>query len=106
AVCATHRYLQNGSPVRLNELGDVIDSVSSTRSIFWLNNHPSIVLAVQKQPGSNTVEVADAVKALLPVLEHSMPAGVKIGRSFDASENIRESIADVKFTLVLTICLV
>ncbi|HZS52774.1 MAG TPA: efflux RND transporter permease subunit [Bryobacteraceae bacterium] len=97
---------KNGSPVRLNELGDVIDSVSSTRSIFWLNNHPSIVLAVQKQPGSNTVEVADAVKALLPVLEHSMPAGVKIGRSFDASENIRESIADVKFTLVLTICLV
>src|SRR5581483_8428114 len=49
---------KNGAPVRLNELGDVLDSVSSTRSIFWLNNHPSIVLAIQKQPGINTVEVA------------------------------------------------
>ena len=97
---------KDGSPVRLDELGRVLDSVSDTHSIFWIDGHPSIVLAVSKQPGSNTVEVADAVKALLPKLEQSMPAGIKIGRAFDASQNIRESIADVKFTLILTICLV
>ncbi len=97
---------RNGSPVYLDELGNVLDSVSSERSRFWINNKISMILAVQKQPGSNTVEVADAVKALLPVMKQSMPAGVVIGRAFDASDNIRESIADVKFTLILTICLV
>jgi HAE1 family hydrophobic/amphiphilic exporter-1 len=96
----------NGSPVRLDELGKVFDSVSDIRTKFWINGNPSIVLAVQKQPGSNTVEVADAVKALVPVLKQSMPAGIDIEKAFDASENIRESIADVKFTLILTICLV
>ena len=65
-----------------------------------------MILAVQKQPGSNTVAVADGVKALLPVLKQSIPAGVMIGDSFDASKNIRESISDVKFTLLLTIALV
>ncbi|MFL6463322.1 MAG: efflux RND transporter permease subunit [Bryobacteraceae bacterium] len=97
---------RNGSPVHLDELGNVLDSVRDNKSIFWINQQRSIVLAVQKQPGSNTVEVADAVKALLPVMQQSMPKGIEIGRAFDASQNIRESIADVKFTLVLTICLV
>jgi HAE1 family hydrophobic/amphiphilic exporter-1 len=97
---------KNGSPVRLDQLGHVIDSVGNLHSVFWIDGHQSIVLAVNKQPGSNTVEVADSIKALLPVLERSMPAGIQIGRAFDASQNIRESIADVKFTLMLTICLV
>jgi hydrophobe/amphiphile efflux-1 (HAE1) family protein len=97
---------RNGSPVHLDELGNVLDSVGNNKTRFWINNNLSMVLAVQKQPGTNTVAVADAVKALLPVMQRSMPAGVEIGRSFDASENIRESIADVKFTLMLTICLV
>jgi HAE1 family hydrophobic/amphiphilic exporter-1 len=97
---------KNGAPVRLNDLGSVFDSVSDTKSIFWADNKRSIVLAIQKQPGSNTVAVADAVKALIPVLQQSIPAGIKMGRSFDSSQNIRESIRDVKFTLILTICLV
>jgi HAE1 family hydrophobic/amphiphilic exporter-1 len=97
---------RNGSPVRLDELGNVLDSVSNDKTVFWINGNHSIVLAVQKQPGSNTVAVADAVKALLPVMQQSMPGGIEIDRSFDASTNIRESIADVKFTLILTICLV
>ena len=97
---------KNGAPVRVDQLGKVLDSVSSVRSAFWLSGRESIVLAISKQPGTNTIEVADAVKALLPVMERSMPAGVKVGRAFDASQNIRDSIADVKFTLVLTICLV
>jgi HAE1 family hydrophobic/amphiphilic exporter-1 len=97
---------KNGSPVYLNEVAHVYDSVSDEKTRFWINDVPSIVLAVQKQPGANTVEVADAVKALLPILKQSIPAGVQIGRAFDASQNIRESISDVKVTLLLTIALV
>ena len=96
----------NGSPVHLDEIANVYDSVANERTRFWLNDQPAIVLAVQKQPGSNTVEVADKVKALLPVLKHSMPAGIVFAQAFDASTNIRESISDVKFTLLITICLV
>ncbi len=97
---------RNGSPVYLDEVANVRDSVSNDKAIFWIRDKRSIVLAVQKQPGSNTVEVADAVKALLPAMKQSMPAGIDIGRAFDASANIRDSIADVKFTLLLTVCLV
>ena len=97
---------KNGSPLRLGDLGNVLDSVSNDKTRFWINGDLSMILAVRKQPGANTVEVADAVKALLPVMKESMPAGVIIGKAFDASQNIRESIADVKFTLIVTICLV
>jgi len=97
---------RNGSPLRLDQLGRVLNSVENDKSIFWINNKQSIVLAIQKQPGANTIDVADRVKALLPAMERSMPAGVEIGRSFDASTNIRESIADVKLTLLITILLV
>ena len=97
---------KNGNPVHLNEVAHVFDSVADDKTRFWINNRPSIVLAVQKQPGVNTIEVADAVKKLIPVLQQSIPAGVQISRSFDASQNIRESIADVKVTLLLTIGLV
>ncbi len=97
---------RNGSPVHLDELGNVLDSVSNNKSVFWINGNRSIVLAVQKQPGTNTVAVADAVKALLPVMKESMPAGIELGRAFDASDNIRDSIRDVKVTLLVTICLV
>ncbi|MBV9267583.1 MAG: efflux RND transporter permease subunit, partial [Acidobacteriaceae bacterium] len=96
----------NGNPVHLDEVAHVFDSVSDEKTRFWLNDRPAIVIAVQKQPGSNTVEVADHVKALLPVLKQSMPAGITFEQAFDASKNIRESIADVKFTLMLTIALV
>ena len=97
---------RNGSPVRLGELGNVLDSVSDDKSHFWINDHEAMVLAVQKQPGSNTVEVADGVKALLPKMQESMPKGIRILRSMDNSINIRESIQDVKFTLLITIALV
>ncbi len=90
---------KNGSPLRLSQLGNVLDSVSNNKTRFWIHGTPSMIVAVQRQPGANTVQVADAVKALLPNLKESMPAGVEIGKAFDASQNIRESIADVKFTL-------
>src|SRR5580658_7703525 len=97
---------RNGNPVRLDELGRVIDSVTANRSVFWMDGEPSMVLAVQKQPGTNTIEVVEGIRALLPSLRQSIPAGIRIGFDFDASRNIRESISDVKFTLVLSIVLV
>ncbi len=97
---------KNGAPLRLDQLGKVFDSVSNEKTRFWIEDHQSVVLAIQKQPGTNTVAVADAVKALLPSMKESMPAGIEIGKAFDASQNIRESISDVKFTLLITISLV
>ncbi|HEX4227593.1 MAG TPA: efflux RND transporter permease subunit [Bryobacteraceae bacterium] len=97
---------RNGNPVRLDDVANVIDSVSTPKTVFWIDGKVSQVLAVQKQPGSNTVEVVDAVKAVLPSLRKTMPAGVSLNATFDASQNIRDSIADVKFTLLITIALV
>ena len=97
---------RNGNPVRLRDVGRVKDDVQSNRVAAWFNDTRSITLAVQKQPGTNTVQVAEAVNALLPVLRAQMPESVEIETFFDRSEGIQESVADVKFTLVLTLCLV
>ena len=97
---------RNGSPVRLEQLGRVVDSVQNDKSIFWHGDTRAVVLAVRKQPGTNTVAVVDGIRALLPSLESLMPAGLDLDISFDRSQTIRESIADVKSTLLLTIALV
>jgi hydrophobic/amphiphilic exporter-1 (mainly G- bacteria), HAE1 family len=97
---------QNGSPVRLGELGRVIDSVQSDKVASWFNDTRAIVLAIQRQPGTNTVEVVDNVKKILPTFREQMPASVDLNILFDRSQSIRESISDVKFTLALTVFLV
>ena len=97
---------RNGSPVRLNELGRVIDSVQNDKTASWFNGVRAIVLAIQKQPGTNTVAVVDSIKKLLPRLEEHIPAAVRIDTLYDRSVSIRASVNDVKFTLVLTLALV
>ena len=97
---------RNGNPVRLEQLGNVLDGVESDKTAAWFNGVRGVILAVQRQPGSNTVEVVNNVKALMPVFKKEMPPSVDLSINFDASESIRGSINDVKFTLVLTICLV
>ena len=97
---------RNGSPVRLEQLARVTDSVQNNKSAFWMNSDRGMTLAVQKQPGTNTVEVVDGIKELLPALRTQIPAGLDLMVNFDRSVTIRESIADVKFTLMLTIVLV
>ena len=97
---------RNGSPVRLNELGRVIDSVQNDKTASWFNGNRAIVLAIQRQPGTNTVEVVDSIKKLLPRLEEHIPAAVQIDTLYDRSVSIRASVDDVKFTLLLTIALV
>jgi len=97
---------RNGSPVCLDEIGKVIDSVEQNRRANWFNNVPAIILAIQRQPGTNTVKVVDAVKELLPMFERQIPASVKMEILYDYAESIRDSVEDVKFTLFLTVCLV
>ncbi len=97
---------RNGSPVHLEELGRVIDSVENDKVASWYNNTRSIVLAIQRQPGTNTVEVVDAIKKLLPTFRAQMPASVNLDIHYDRSVSIRASVNDVKFTLLLAIFLV
>jgi hydrophobic/amphiphilic exporter-1 (mainly G- bacteria), HAE1 family len=97
---------RNGSPVRLQDLGRVIDSVENDKIASWYGDRRSIILTIQRQPGTNTVEVVDAINELLPTFRAQMPASVNLDVLFDRSESIRHSVGDVKFTLVLTMCLV
>jgi HAE1 family hydrophobic/amphiphilic exporter-1 len=97
---------RNGSPVRLSELGRVIDSVENDKIAGWFNNTRSVVLAIQKQPGTNTVAVVDNINALLPTFRDQMPSAVRLDTLYDRSVSIRASVRDVKFTLLLTIFLV
>ena len=97
---------RNGTPVRLEQLANVIDSVDNTRLRGWFDDKRAVILAVQKQPGTNTVEVVDGIKALLPQFLAAIPPTVHLEIAFDASRSIRASIRDVEFTLVLTICVV
>ncbi len=97
---------RNGSPVRLEQLGRVLDSVEDNKTWAWFNGSRGVILAIQRQPGTNTVEVVDNIKRLLPVFRGEIPPAVKLEVAFDASRSIRGSIHDVEFTLVLTVCLV
>ncbi|MFN2167469.1 MAG: efflux RND transporter permease subunit, partial [Anaerolineae bacterium] len=102
-VIVTYR---NGAPVRLRDVGRVIDSVETSRTASWYIDQRAVVLAVQRQPGSNTVAVASAVRALLPTFRHQLPASVSLHVLFDRSAAIKASVRDVQFTLVLTLVLV
>jgi HAE1 family hydrophobic/amphiphilic exporter-1 len=101
---------RNGSPVRLEDLGKVVDSVENNKTAAWYITSSAaqrgIILAILRQPGTNTVAVTDAVKNLLPSFRQQMPASVSLDILFDRSMFIRESVKDVEFTLVLTLILV
>ncbi len=101
---------RNGSPVRVKDVGRALDGVENDKTASWYvdKNGPtrSIVLAIQKQPGENTVEVVSNIRALLPQFETSLPGSAKLNILFDRSESIRASVSDVKFTLWLTLALV
>ncbi|WP_410497405.1 efflux RND transporter permease subunit [Chitinibacter sp. S2-10] len=92
--------------VRLKDVATVEDSVENIKSGSWVNSERSIILAVQRQPGANTVATVDAIKAMLPKLKSQMPASVEVRELNDRSTSIRESIHDVNLTLLLTLGLV
>src|SRR6185312_4863470 len=97
---------RGGKPVRLEQLGRVLDSVHDVTIASWYNNTRAIVLSIQRQPGANTVEVVDSIKKLLPQFQDQIPASVKMEVLYDRSLSIRQSVSDVKFTLGLTMALV
>jgi HAE1 family hydrophobic/amphiphilic exporter-1 len=97
---------RNGSPVRLGELGRVIDAIQNDKNGSWYGSIPSIQFSIQRQPGANTVEVVDHIKALLPTLREQMPPAMKLDIFFDRSVSIRDSVNDVKATLLITVVLV
>jgi HAE1 family hydrophobic/amphiphilic exporter-1 len=97
---------RNGSPVRLQELGRVIDSISNDKNGSWFRDTRAIMLAIQRQPGTNTVEVVDSVKALIPTFRQQMPPAMNLDMFYDRSVSIRESVNDVKVTLLITVALV
>jgi hydrophobic/amphiphilic exporter-1 (mainly G- bacteria), HAE1 family len=101
---------RNGSPVRLGDLGDVIDNVEDDKTASWFytadQTQRSIILGIQRQPGTNTIEVTNAVKDLLPKFRAEIPLSVHMDILYDRSETIKESYKDVQFTMLLTLGLV
>src|ERR1700741_3120794 len=97
---------RNGAPVRLKDVGEVINSVLNTRIGAWFNNLPAEGIAINKAPGANTLELVDRVQALLPQLRQSIPPSVHVDLVADRSEVTRASVHDVQFTMLLTIALV
>src|SRR5476649_634015 len=102
-IIVTYR---NGSAVRLNELGRIIDSVQDDKIAAWFKGKRGIVLAIQRQPGTNTIEVVNSIKNLLPTFRAEVPAGIEINVLFDRSVTIRSSVEEVEFTLLLSLVLV
>jgi HAE1 family hydrophobic/amphiphilic exporter-1 len=99
-------HYSNGIPIRFSDVGRAEDSVENNRAVSWFNGERSIVLAVQRQPGANTVEVANRIRALFPEIRQQLPGDAKLDVLFDRSEFIGESIHEVEFTLMLAVFLV
>ena len=97
---------RDGSPVFLKNIGRAIDSVANDKVAAWYNDKRGIILAIQKQPNTNTLEVASSIKKILPLLRNQIPNGIDVNILFDRSGSIKESVHDVQFTLVLALVLV
>ena len=102
-VIVTYR---NGSPIRLQELGRVIDSVQNDKLAAWFKGKRGIVLAIQRQPGTNTIEVVNQIRTLLPTFRAEVPPAIAIDVLYDRSQSIRTSVGEVKFSLYLSLMLV
>jgi hydrophobe/amphiphile efflux-1 (HAE1) family protein len=97
---------RNGAPVRLRDVGHAVSAAEDVTLHGWYNDKPAIILAIQRQPGANVISTVDAIKKLLPQLISSLPSDIQVKIASDRTQTIRASVADVQFTLVLTIALV
>jgi multidrug efflux pump len=97
---------KNGSPVRLSDVGDVIDGAQNDKLGAWMNETPAIILNIQRQPGANVIAVVEGIKALLPQLQASLPAAIDVNILTDRTVTIRASVEDVEFELTLAVILV
>src|SRR6185503_1933576 len=101
-VIVTYR---NAAPVRIRDLGRAIDGVEQDKLSTWFGNEQGMLMAVYRQPGSNTVEIVNEITKVLPQLRLQIPAAINLEVMYDRSEGIRASIGEVQFTLVLAACL-
>jgi HAE1 family hydrophobic/amphiphilic exporter-1 len=97
---------RNGAPVRVKDVARVLDSVENKYVASWYNGNRAIILAIQRQPGSNTIKVVDEIKSILPHFMKQLPASVELKILYDRSQSIRASVADVQTTLLLAAILV
>src|SRR5262245_47570821 len=97
---------RNGAPVHLSDVADVIDGAENVKQAAWMNTVPAIIVNVQRQPGTNIIDVVDRIKALLPVLKNTIPSSINISILTDRTNTIRASVKDVQFELILTVVLV
>jgi hydrophobe/amphiphile efflux-1 (HAE1) family protein len=97
---------RNGAPVRVRDIGRAVVAAEDKTLAGWLGTHRAVLLQVQRQPGANVIETVDQIKKVLPQLRASLPPSVKVEIVSDRTQTIRASVADVKFTLLLTIALV
>jgi multidrug efflux pump len=97
---------QNGATVKLSDVANVIDDAENVQEAAWVNTDPAVIVNIQRQPGANTIEVADRIKRLLPQLQVSLPKSINVTILTDRTITIRASVADVQFEMMLTIGLV
>jgi hydrophobe/amphiphile efflux-1 (HAE1) family protein len=97
---------RNGAPVRIRDVGRAISAPENDLIAGWYNQNRAVILAIQRQPGANVVDTVNRIKAMMPVLQASVPPAVKVNVISDRTETIRASISDVQFTLMLTVALV
>jgi len=97
---------RNGAPIRLDQLAHVVDSVENNKVASWFNGNRAVILAVQRQPGTNTIEVVDGIKNLLPAFRAQLPGSVSLDVLYDRSQSIRASVEEVQFSLILAAGLV
>ncbi|MCL2871839.1 MAG: MdtB/MuxB family multidrug efflux RND transporter permease subunit [Betaproteobacteria bacterium] len=97
---------KNGAPIRLSDVADVVDGAENTRLAAWANEHPAIIINIQRQTGANVIDVVDRIKARLPQLEETLPGALQVKVLTDRTVTIRASIRDVQFELFLAIALV
>jgi HAE1 family hydrophobic/amphiphilic exporter-1 len=97
---------RNGSPVRIRDIGKAIEGPENNLMAGWYNKQRAVILAIQRVPGANVIDTVDRIKALLPQLEASLPPAIKVTIAADRTTTIRAAVADVQFTLLLTVALV
>jgi multidrug efflux pump len=97
---------KNGAPVKLTDIATILDDTENTRQAAWMNQTPSVILNIQRQPGANIISVVDRIKKLLPQLTSSLPASIHVTILTDRTTTIRASVSDVQFELMLTVGLV
>jgi multidrug efflux pump len=97
---------KNGSPVRLSDVGDVVDGAQNDKLGAWMNRSPAIILNIQRQPGANVIAVVEGIKALLPQLQATLPSAIDLAILTDRTVTIRASVQDVEYELTLAVILV